>query len=137
IHQASLKILSEIGYVFHCEEALDILEATPGTKVDRDEDRVWFDPKLVERSIAQCPSEFTLYARNPKYNRVIGGNNIVMMPAGGCPFTHDRERGRRPGRLSDVIELSKIVHTLPETDGAGFFMVAMQDVPVPIRPVAT
>ncbi|MBI3980191.1 MAG: trimethylamine methyltransferase family protein [Chloroflexi bacterium] len=134
IHQATLKILAETGFAFRCEEALDILEATPGTRVDRDEERVWFDPGLVERMIAQCPSSFTVYAPNPKYNRTYGGDAIYVSPTGGCAFTHDLERGRRIGSLSDVIELIKIVHQLPEMDGGGFGMVVMDDVPVPLRP---
>ncbi|MBI3979342.1 MAG: trimethylamine methyltransferase family protein [Chloroflexi bacterium] len=137
VHQASLRILEETGYAIHSEEALDILEATPGTRVDRDQERVWFDPKLVERSIAQCPPSCTFHARNPKHNRTIGGDHITVTPVGGCPFTHDLERGRRIGSLADVVELDKLVYQLPETDGAGTGMVAMQNVPVPLRPAVT
>ncbi|MBI3980193.1 MAG: trimethylamine methyltransferase family protein [Chloroflexi bacterium] len=133
-HQASLQILEEVGFAFHCEEALDFLEAAPGTRVDRDEERVWFDRTLVERCIAQCPSSWTTHARNPKYNRTIGGDNISISPTVSCAFTHDRERGRRMGKLTDVVELVKLVHQLPEMDGSGVGMVVMQDVPVPLRP---
>ncbi|MBI3980192.1 MAG: trimethylamine methyltransferase family protein [Chloroflexi bacterium] len=133
VHRAALQILEEIGFAFHCAEALDLLEATPGTRVDRDEEKVWFDPGLVEASIAKCPPSFTLHARNPRYNRTIGGDFTSMAPTAGCAFTHDRERGRRIGSLRDVIELNKIVYQLPETDGAGSGMVTAQDIPVPLR----
>ncbi|MBI3980190.1 MAG: trimethylamine methyltransferase family protein [Chloroflexi bacterium] len=134
IHKASLRILEEVGFAFHCEEALDVLEATPGTRVDRDEERVWFDPKLVEKSIAQCPPSYTIHNMNPKYTRTVGGDTIYVSPTGGCALTHDLERGRRVGSLSDVIELMKIVHQLPEMDSSGAGMTVMQDVPVPLRP---
>ncbi|MBI3978957.1 MAG: trimethylamine methyltransferase family protein [Chloroflexi bacterium] len=137
VHQASLEILAEVGFALHCEEALDILEATPGTRVDRDEERVWLDPQLVERSIAQCPPSFTLHARNPRHSRTIGGDNVVVFPAMGCAFTHDLERGWRMGKLADVVELNKIIYQLPETDGGGTWTVVMEDVPVPLRPHVT
>ncbi|MBI3978021.1 MAG: trimethylamine methyltransferase family protein [Chloroflexi bacterium] len=133
VHEASLRVLEETGFVFRCEEALDILEATPGTKVDRDLERVWIDRTLVERSLAQCPPTFTIHTPNPKYYRTYGTDAVYVGPVGAPAFTHDLERGRRLGRLSDVIELIKIVHQLPEMDAAGTSMVTAEDVPVPLR----
>ncbi|MBI3979218.1 MAG: trimethylamine methyltransferase family protein [Chloroflexi bacterium] len=134
IHQASLGVLEETGFAVLCEEALDIYEATPGTKVDRDRQRVWIDRSAVERALALCPASYTVYARNPKYNRTHGGDNIYLTPSVGRVIINDLERGRRLNKLADAIELVKIVHQLPIVDPAGGLTGTIEDVPVPLRP---
>ena len=42
-----------------------------------------------------APREFTQHARNPARSVRIGGANTVFVPAYGCPFVHDIDRGRR------------------------------------------
>ena len=73
IHQASLRILRELGIAFLDDEALDILKKH-GAEVDRSSKMVKFSPELIEEYIAKAPSKFTLHARNPKHNLEVGGN---------------------------------------------------------------
>ena len=73
IHQASLRILRELGIAFLDDEALDILKEH-GAEVDRSSQMVKFYPELIEEYIAKAPSQFTLHARNPAHNLEVGKN---------------------------------------------------------------
>ncbi len=86
IHQASLRVLAEIGVNFLLPEARDILKQA-GAEVEQGGARVRFDPSLVEERIRSAPAQFTLHARNPERNVAIGGS--------GDQFLHDRQRAAR------------------------------------------
>ena len=62
IHQASLKLLAEVGIEFMSERALDVL-AGAGADVDRGTEMVRFDPALVQELVARAPANFTLTTR--------------------------------------------------------------------------
>ena len=68
---------------------------------------VRFDPELVEHAVAGAPTQFTLRARNPDHDLVIGGDHVVFGSVGGPAFVNDVERGRRPGTLAEQAELPK------------------------------
>jgi len=63
IHEASLRVLSEIGMNFLLPEAVQIL-LEAGASSD-DGVRVRFDPEMVVEQVALAPSTFTLHARDP------------------------------------------------------------------------
>ncbi len=117
IHNASLTILEEIGIDFLHDEAKAILKAA-GADVAADGDRVRLDRTLVAEAIARCPSEFTLHARNPAHNLVIGGNRVANSQTASAPNCSDMEAGRRPGNQADFrnfIKLAQhynIIHTI-------------------------
>ncbi|MCP5054978.1 MAG: trimethylamine--corrinoid methyltransferase, partial [bacterium] len=92
VHETSLHILEQIGLDFGYSPALDILKKG-GARVDGQ--RVFFPARVVEEQIKKAPSRFTLYARNPEHNVVIGGNNMVFTPGYGAPFVADLDSGRR------------------------------------------
>ncbi len=96
VHEASLNILWKIGVDFGYPPAVEVLKKG-GAKVDGE--RVFFPPKLVEEQIKKAPSQFTLYARNPDNNIIIGGHNMVFTPGYGAPFVTDIVSGRRKGNL--------------------------------------
>ncbi len=64
IHQASLKILRDIGLKVESRTALKLLTDLRAD-VDHDSGMVRFDPGLVEEMLQGLPSEFTIHARNP------------------------------------------------------------------------
>jgi trimethylamine--corrinoid protein Co-methyltransferase len=132
IHQASLDILKTIGIEFLDEETLEVW-AEAGAQVERSTGRVRLDPGLVMAAIAQAPAHFTLRARNPAHNLVIGGNFISMAPGAGCPYVSDFKRGRRPGTLAAYQEIVRLVQQCPPLHLVGGVMVEPQDVAVPIR----
>ncbi len=78
IHEASLKILEEIGMDVLHAEAKEVLKRA-GADVDPNSDRVRFDRGLIESKIGLAPKEFTLHSRNPARNLKIGGNNVAFL----------------------------------------------------------
>lgn len=130
IHEATLTVMETAGLVFTYEPARDLF-AKAGCKIDGQ--RVFFPKKLVEEQIKKAPSQFTLYARNPEKNVVIGGNNIAFMPCYGAPFVNDMENGRREGTLEDFNNFAKLAYESPYMDITGGMMTEPNDIPVANR----
>ena len=77
VHDASIRILQEVGIDFRYPPALEILKKG-GAKVDGE--RVFFPEQLVEAQIGKAPAEFILYARKPDCDVVIGGSHMAFTP---------------------------------------------------------
>lgn len=107
IHQASLRVLSEIGIEVLHEEARALMRRH-GADVREDTARVHFDPDMVLELVAHCPSEFTLHARNPAHNVRFGGINLVIAQMASAPNCSDADGGRRPGNQADYRNFVKI-----------------------------
>ncbi|PZF77626.1 methyltransferase [Aestuariivirga litoralis] len=105
IHQASLKVLSEIGMDFTLPEARDMLKKA-GARVEGE--RVRFDPAMIEELIATVPSEFTFHARNPENSQRIGGNYISFGTVASPPNASDMDGGRRTGNYQDYRNFVKL-----------------------------
>ena len=75
IHQASLKVLEEIGMDFMLPEARDLLK-NAGAEIEGE--RVRFDRGMVEEPIKSAPPDFTFHARNPENTIKIGGDDMVF-----------------------------------------------------------
>ncbi len=76
------------------------------------DDRVRFDPDMVIETIATAPSSFTLRARNPARDLMIGGDKIVFAAVGGPAFCSDLDRGRRPGTFAEQCDYLRIIQSL-------------------------
>jgi trimethylamine--corrinoid protein Co-methyltransferase len=131
IHLATLRILRDQGVAFEEPRALDLFRRA-GLRVDDGEQRVFFAPEFVEEQIRKAPSRFTIHARDPANDVVIGGDSLVYAPVSGPPFVADREGGRRDGTLkdqNDLVRLSEVIevmhHGCPE--------IACKDLPVETR----
>jgi trimethylamine---corrinoid protein Co-methyltransferase len=116
IHQASLRVLSEIGMDFLLPEARDLLKKA-GCKIDGE--RVRFDPDMVNELMAHCPSEYTFHARNAAHNVPIGGDHIAFASVGSPPSCHDMDGGRRSGNHEDYIKFMKLCQYFNCIDSVG------------------
>jgi trimethylamine--corrinoid protein Co-methyltransferase len=132
IHQASLRILEELGIEFLSDRALDIL-GRAGARVDRDSRLVRFDPGLVEHLVGRAPSSFTLAARNPARSVAIGGNAVCFASVGGPPNCADLGRGRRPGSFADFGEIVRLIQSLESIHLVGGAPVVPIDLPAETR----
>jgi trimethylamine--corrinoid protein Co-methyltransferase len=132
IHEASLDILERMGMRILDRGARELF-AGAGARVDHGEQMVWLDRALVEETIVHAPSEFTLRARNPERNLVVGGNRIVITSVGGPPFCHDLDRGRRPGSYADLCEYLKLEQSLNVIHMEGGGPIEPVDLPVESR----
>ena len=132
IHNASMRIVEEIGIDFLDSEALDIWEKA-GAKVDHANQHVWIDRHLLMETIGRAPHSFELRARNPERHLTIGENYINFCTVGGAPFYSDMERGRRPGELADYERMAKLAHMCGPIHIVEALMIEPQDRPVPVR----
>jgi len=74
IHQATLRILSEVGIVLTQPEAREVLAGAGATVRG---DRVLLPPDLVEREVARCPRQVTVRGRS--------GQTVVLgAPSSTC-----------------------------------------------------
>jgi len=111
IHVASLRLLAEIGMEVLHDESRNLLKSA-GATVDESNQRVRFDPAMIEAKIKTAPANFTLQARNPARNLSVGDGSMIFAATGGPAFAHDIERGRRAGNYQDMCDYIKVVQTL-------------------------
>ncbi len=111
IHHASLRLLAEIGMEVMHDESRALLKAA-GATVDESNQRVRFDPAMIEEKIKTVPAGFTLQARDPAKNLKVGNGSMIFAATGGPAFAHDIDRGRRAGNYQDMCDYIKVVQSL-------------------------
>ncbi len=126
IHEATLRVLETVGVDFGYAPAVDVFKKA-GFKVEGS--RVFLSPKMVMEQVAKAPSAYTLQARNPQKNVVIGGDNIAYIPCYGSPFVCDLDRGRRESTLEDYTNFVKLSQTSRSMDITGGMMAEPNDIP--------
>ncbi len=132
IHDASLRVLEEIGVDFLLPEACDILRGA-GAQVENGGERVRFDRGLILESVAHAPRDFTLHARNPARNLTVGGNHLNFCAIASAPNVSDLERGRRPGNYEDYCNLVRLGQALNIIHLFGGYPVEPVDLPPETR----
>jgi trimethylamine---corrinoid protein Co-methyltransferase len=132
IQDRSLRVLEEIGMEFLHDTALDILDKA-GAEVDRARRHVRLPRELVTASVAKAPAEFTLHARNPARNRILGGNHINFCPVASPPFCHDLDEGRREGNFADYCKFLKLGQSFNILHFFGGYPVEPTDLPAASR----
>jgi trimethylamine--corrinoid protein Co-methyltransferase len=130
VHETSLRILEQIGLDFGYPPALEVLKKG-GARIDGQ--RVFFPAGLIDEQIKKAPAEFTLHARNPEHNVVIGGNHMVFTPGYGAPFVTDIENGRRKATLKDFVNFVKLTGASAHQDILSGTVVEPTDVPYETR----
>jgi trimethylamine--corrinoid protein Co-methyltransferase len=132
IHDASLRVLEEVGMDFLHPEALDILGAA-GARVEPGTERVRFDRGLIEEAVARAPGEFTVHARNPERDVRVGGSNVNFLMTGSAPNVSDLERGRRDGNFPDYCDFLRLAQALNIVHMTGGYPVEPVDLPSETR----
>ncbi|MGD8300824.1 MAG: trimethylamine methyltransferase family protein [Desulfobacterales bacterium] len=130
IHATSLRILEDIGLDFGYPPAQEVLKKG-GAKVDGQ--RVFFPPRLVETYIKKAPRRFTLHARNPQNNVVIGDGNTIFAPGYGAPFVTDLETGHRKATMEDFINFAKLTGASANQNILSGTVVEPTDIPYETR----
>jgi trimethylamine--corrinoid protein Co-methyltransferase len=80
-------------------------------------------------ALRTVPRQFTILARNPGRNVVVGDGCPVFAPAYGAPFLVDAEHGKQAPTMENYRELVRLAHVLPNQDMSGFLLVEPSDVP--------
>ncbi|MBC7249852.1 MAG: trimethylamine methyltransferase family protein [Anaerolineae bacterium] len=132
IHQATLRILDEIGILLSQPRALELLQDA-GAKV-RD-GRVHLPPDLVEWAVAQCPAQVTIRGRGGK-TAVLGDGSLHWHNLGGARDVYDpRTDRRRAATVQDVRDSARLLDALDSVSTITPFFTP-QDVPGPLMSLA-
>ena len=132
IHDASLRILAEIGMDFLDPESRDLLAAA-GAKVESGSNRVRFDPELVIELIRTCPSSFQMHSWNPEHTLTIGGDLFAFGSVGSPPNIVDLDGVRRPGDRAAFRDLLRLCQSFNVIHFVGGYPVEPIDLHHSIR----
>jgi trimethylamine--corrinoid protein Co-methyltransferase len=126
IHDTSMRLLANVGVEFPYEPALAAFQKH-GVKTDGQ--RVYLTEDQVMNALSSAPEQFTIHARNPERDVVVGGGRPVFAPGYGAPFLVDAAPskdgivGKRAPTMEDYVNLVKIAHALPNQDLSGHLIV--------------
>ena len=110
IHDASMRILEEIGILFLNDDALDILEQA-GCDIERETKRVRMDRAFVMEAVAKAPSTFTITPRNAERRIHVGARHFNFGQVASAPNVMDLDRGRRVGTRPDFQDLLRLAQS--------------------------
>lgn len=131
IHEASLYLLKTKGVIFKSPRAVEILKKK-GAAVEGE--KVFLPERLVEECLSLVPSSFRVEAINPSRAVVIGGNDLVIHPAGGEVFLKRADDVRCDSTsIKDFENLQKIYQACENIDMAGYQPLSPIDVPLKTR----
>lgn len=109
IHQATLRILDEIGVVLKHKATQDLLAAA-GARVDGE--RVKFPPELVERCIASAGKTVSIRGRNGAV-KTLGDGNLYFHNLGGARDIYNAADGsKRYASIEDVQNATRLLDAL-------------------------
>ncbi len=109
IHQATLRILGEIGFVLKDSKARDILTSAGG-KVSGD--RVLLPPDLVEKCIEQAGKKVSICGRGGM-GKTLGDGNLYFHNLGGARDVYDPvTNSNRQACISDVRDSTRLLDAL-------------------------
>jgi trimethylamine--corrinoid protein Co-methyltransferase len=125
LHDSSMDILQNLGIVFHSPETIDLFKRHNFTV---DQKIVYFKEKQVMNALDNCPTNFTIIARNSENNIKVGLDEFAFLPGYGAVFIISPEGDRREGTLGDYINFCKLTQTSKYIDMNGFLLVTPSDV---------
>lgn len=107
IHKASMIILEQTGIKIYHPEILKMAEKL-GIKVW--DDKIFFREDQLMKWVTKAPHVFTIYARNPQYDMVIGGEGTEFAPGYGCATIIEGDGRKRAATYHDYCTFLKLVH---------------------------
>jgi len=89
---------------------------------------VFFSPNQVMEWIKKAPSVFSVYARNPEHNILLGGERTEFAAGYGAPAMIDQKGMRRSAMFSDYLNFLKLVQQCPFFNINGGILVQPSDI---------
>lgn len=105
IHHASMQLLSDCGIKILHPEILALIQKK-GIKVNGD--TVYFTEDQLMSWVQKAPSSFKLYARNPEYNMLLGGDIVEFAPSYGSPSVIEESGRVRPALVRDFVDFVRL-----------------------------
>lgn len=132
LHQATLRLLGEVGVLLTQPEARAVLRGAGATVRG---DRILLLPELVEQAVAQCPRQVTLRGRGGQ-TITLGDGDLHWHNLGGARDVYDPRSGqRRPATVQDVRHSARLLDALDSVTTITPFFTP-QDVPGPLMSLA-
>ena len=132
VHEATLRILGEVGIVLTQRDAQAILVDAGATVRG---DRVLLPPELVENEVARCPTRVAVRGRDGK-TAVLGDGSLHWHNVGGARDVYEPRTGeRRAATLEDVRNSARLLDALDGVTTITPFFTP-QDVPGPLMSLA-
>ena len=108
IHDESIRILKEVGALYHSDKALDILEKN-GAVVDRDSKIVKISAEMVDEALRTAPKSFVCGARVADNDFALPSTYSGYVLDNGGIFTRDFKTGeRRNASAEDHYEFLRV-----------------------------
>jgi len=126
IYIQGMNILNQVGIKLKHPEILNLVKKN---NVTVDGETAFFTREQIESWISKAPESFTLHARNPLHDSVIGGNQTNFIPGYGCPTIYEVNGTSRNALLKDYIQISKLVHQCDHFSINGGILAQPNDVP--------
>jgi trimethylamine--corrinoid protein Co-methyltransferase len=134
IHQATVKVLSEVGIQVYHDEILEHL-ADAGAKVDAESQVVKFGEKLLTDSLERAGKSYILYGRDGSRSARFGyGDMVAISSPGQYSWVDPIEKVRRPPTSADTHKAILVADALEHIDIVGA-MTQPVDIPTPIRDI--
>lgn len=126
IHQTSMDILEGVGIRFLDPQALEILEKN---NVKLSGNTAFFTEDQVMAFVGKAPAGFTLFARNPDHDMILGQGTTHSAAGYGCPAVVDRDGTKRNACFDDYVKFVKLVHQSDRFKINGGIVVQPGDLP--------
>jgi trimethylamine--corrinoid protein Co-methyltransferase len=132
IHQATLRILSQVGVVLTQPAAREMLSGAGAAVRDN---RVLLPPDLVEWAVSQCPRQVVTRGRSGQ-TVALGDGSLHWHNLGGARDVYEPRAGqRRPATVQDVRHSACLLDALDSVTTVTPFFTP-QDVPGPLMSLA-
>jgi trimethylamine--corrinoid protein Co-methyltransferase len=125
IHQATLRVLSEVGIVLSHPEAKELLLEAGATLK---KDRILLSPEMVEAAITSCTKKVSTTGRSCE-EIVLGDDPLQWHNLGGARDVYEPEKRKlRPASIADVKDSTRLLDALDQATTITPFFTP-QDVP--------
>jgi trimethylamine--corrinoid protein Co-methyltransferase len=116
IHEAAIQVLEKGG--MRCDDPRAAkLYAQAGCTLENDGKLVKIPEAVVQAALKLCPSQFTVYGRNPKYDVAIGAGEIHFATVTGRYIRDIRTGERRKVTRQDAIDGARMADALENVHG--------------------
>lgn len=120
IHQASMKILNEVGIQITDQAALEFFSAQ-GVRCDFQKNLLYLSEGDILKAVGTAPSEIILYGRGDDSRNIrLGGKKVYAGTGGTAINIIDFDRKRRKTTTHDIAQTAQLVDGL---DNIHFFVI--------------
>lgn len=125
IHQASLKILNEIGIKFGLDEVNEIFKKNGFRQEDG---RTFFTEEQVMHALDIATKEFTMYGRDEQYSININTEEVNYTPGYGSPMITNADGTVRDAVFDDFLKMANLFHMEKSFNVNGGIIVQPSDI---------